>query len=44
MAENVCQVCKETFRTESGRPPNPPVCEDCRLLNWNGEESERKGK
>lgn len=40
MAENVCKVCKETFTTASGKPPDPPVCEDCALANWKGEEEE----
>jgi len=42
VAENVCRVCKETFRTESGRPPDPPIFEDCQLKNWNGEAEDER--
>jgi hypothetical protein len=42
MAENLCQVCRETFTTTTGRPPDPPICEDCQFDNWNGKAPEKR--
>jgi len=31
MAQNVCATCKDTFTTATGHPPDPPMCDDCKI-------------